>query len=185
MSVMAPPVMPSWSMLSRRKRRPKQHSGSCKMVLKSSRVSTTCWAAILMAMCSGVLDQISIIFATGCLASRYAVLPFLEDQVRMAALLILELWLNERGGVEAHEDHEAVEVVRGFLQTNQHRLIRQACSSYSDETNSGSRWNTPAKRIGFFLEDDDLFAIFPQTRRNKRVRVWTQGKLLNALPTVR
>ena len=72
-----------------------------------------------------VLDQISILYATGCLASKWSVFPFSETQVRNAALLVLELWLKERGGVEAHEDQEAVETIRGFIQVNQSRFIRR------------------------------------------------------------
>lgn len=101
-----------------------------------------------------VRDQVSILYAAGCLASTLSIFPFSETQVRNAALLVLELWLSERGGVEAHEDREAVEIVRGFIQTNQHRLMRPI----TDAT-----WSTPPKPIGYCLEEGRLFAIFPQT----------------------
>jgi putative DNA primase/helicase len=106
-----------------------------------------------------VLNQISINYATGCLASQNAVLPFSEDQVRTAALLLLELWINERGGVEAHEDLEGVEAVRGFIQTNQHRFIKVGGGS--------STWMTPTKPIGYSLEEGRLFALFPQTWKDE------------------
>jgi putative DNA primase/helicase len=113
-----------------------------------------------------VRDQISIIYATGCLASKWSVLPFSEDQVRTAALLLLELWINERGGVEAHEDHEAVEAIRGFIQTNQHRLMRPTlCNDPNGD--SDAKWITPPKPIGYCLEEGRLFAIFQQTWKNE------------------
>jgi hypothetical protein len=102
-----------------------------------------------------VLDQISILYATGCLASKLEVFPFSEKQVRNAALLVLELWIQERGGVEAHEDHEAVETIRGFIQVNQFRFIT------IDEGEESCRRNAPIKPVGYHLVEDGIFAMFP------------------------
>ena len=102
-----------------------------------------------------VLDQISILYATGCLASKLEVFPFSEQQVRNAALLVLELWIQERGGVEAQEDHEAVEAIRGFIQVNQFRFITIANEEES------CRRNAPIKPVGYHLVEDRIFAIYP------------------------
>ena len=99
-----------------------------------------------------VLDQISILYATGCLASQFAVLPFSETQVLNAALLLLELWIKDRGGVTAQEDREAIETIRGFIQVNQFRFTRRI---------GDTQWSTPPKPVGYYLEEDDIFAIFP------------------------
>lgn len=102
-----------------------------------------------------VLDQISILYATGCLASTLSVFDFSGVQVRNAALLILELWLKERGGVEAHEDQEAVETIRGFIQVNQFRFI-----TIADEEEAYRR-SAPTKPVGYHLVKDRIFAIYP------------------------
>jgi len=110
-----------------------------------------------------VLDQVSLLYATGKLASDLKVLPFSEAQIRGAALMVLELWITERGGVGAHEDNEAIEAVRGFIQTNQHRLIRQMSHNHSDHDATETKWTNPTKPIGYCLEEEGLFAIFPRT----------------------
>jgi putative DNA primase/helicase len=110
-----------------------------------------------------VLDQVSLLYATGKLASDLKVLPFSEAQIRGAALMVLELWITERGGVGAHEDNEAIEAIRGFVQTNQHRLIRQMSHNHSDHDATETKWTNPTKPIGYCLEEEGLFAIFPRT----------------------
>jgi hypothetical protein len=82
-------------------------------------------------------------------------------------MVLLEIWINERGGVEAHEDHQAVEAIRGFIQTNQHRLMRPTLCSQSDVVPSDTKWTNPSKPIGYFLEEEGLFAIFPQTWKDE------------------
>jgi putative DNA primase/helicase len=114
-----------------------------------------------------VLDQISILYAAGMLASDFKVLPFSEIQIRDAVLMVLELWITERGGVGAHEDQEAVEAIRGFIQTNQHRLMRPMPCDDSDDDASAIKWTNPPKPIGYHLEEEGLFAIFPQTWKNE------------------
>ena len=105
-----------------------------------------------------VLDQISILYATGCLASTWSVFPFSETQVRSAAQLVLEQWLKERGGVEAHEEQEAVETIRGFIQVNQSRFIRRIGDGH---------WSTPPKPVGYHLQESNLFALFPTVWRSE------------------
>ena len=99
-------------------------------------------------------EQVSILYAAGVLASRFSILPFTEQQVRDAALLVLDLWVDQRGTIGAHEDHEAEEKIRGYIQMNEHRFIR-IVEQGDGEVGKQFRPNNP---IGYCLKD--LYALF-------------------------
>lgn len=103
-----------------------------------------------------VIDHIATLYAAGRLACDLKVLPFSAETVRQAATVILEAWIDERGGVAAREASDAIEAVRDFIQINQARFIDA----------DGGRL-PPLKPAGYHLLKEDLYAIFPATWRSE------------------
>jgi hypothetical protein len=103
-------------------------------------------------------NQLFVLYAAGVLASQLSILPFSEQQVREAAIHILKLWIEERDGIGAQEDHEAQEMIRGFIQMNEHRFIRIEEGDDGQETRMQNHTNNP---VGYYLKRKGIYAIFP------------------------
>ena len=82
-----------------------------------------CWRPIPTAKCCACSIRYPSCMRRAVWHPSWRSSHFPRQQVRNAALLVLELWIQERGGVEAQEDQEAVETIRGFIQVNQFRFI--------------------------------------------------------------
>ncbi len=71
---------------------------------------------------SRVAERFALAIIAGRLACNWGVFPFTADVVETSVKACFDNWIKQRGGVGAHEDIEAVKLVKEFIHAN--RLSR-------------------------------------------------------------
>ena len=81
---------------------------------------------------SRVAERFALAIIAGRLACAWGVFPFTADVAEKSVKACFENWITQRGGIAAHEDIEAVRLVKNFIYSN--RLSRfERLDVFTDE----------------------------------------------------